>query len=805
MKENDTPKKKMNSKKKQKKKGKQKNNFKTTTGMNKYLQIIEQQSRKNKVSKKKANQKVKNKHLKEKKIIQLELEKRKQAMTTKTIDMNEDLVKILKKKNLDQIKKLFQKDKLKINMINPKNNNTLIHYACKFNNPEMLSFFLGIGGSQNLINYKDNHGKTCLHYLMAHFNSLDCTKILSDFEIDWNMVDSSGMNPLQTLIFNYITQGFEYHKILTLDVKQKNKKNVSKYEKMIKLFKFLIQKGSNYNSMDLQGNTVLQMAASKGLYKIILILFQFDDLLMNIKDSKGKTAIHKASRNGYHEIVSLLINNGSNANILDNNRQSSLDLARIYEQNKCVTILENFLESQQDLNNSTDDENDDDDDDSGGGDHEDGDEEVGDEEEGTNKKSGKYNEILTLSKQQSQVIQSKVNIKIPFQIQKIVNSFSKARTFNICVLGPHHSGKTKLVDRLIFKNYFSQYVQGIENKYKQFIIVEGKEMLLNITDVSGEDIYEIFIEKWINGSDGFILNFSIDQSVSMINTIKNVYLKKISQIKKKKINQIPFIILSNKNDLINEKEYSKNGKLLNDKAQKLTEKYNRAFIETSAKNNMNINNAFIEIIKIMYNLENREQLINKEEQLQQEREQKKIKQTMKMREERIQKREKKKKKKRKNEKKSQKDKDKDKKKKKKNTKNKSIESENDELLFTFNEILQDDVLLVIFEQYLKDQYAEENLLFVNQVKKFQKIDPQENGLLAICAKQIFKDYISNLSEFEVNIEGHIRKEIYEDIQQNNFNTNIFDKALKSVLAILSTDSYYGFMESPYLERIYKLL
>ncbi|KAJ6237198.1 leucine-rich repeat [Anaeramoeba flamelloides] len=862
--------------------------------MNKFLSIIEEKTKKKlflfpesnndnkKNDKGNKNKEEVEKEDEEEELIKLELEKRKQIMSAQTIEMNDDLLKLIKKRDFQIIKKLFQKGKLKINMIDPKDNSTLIHYVCHWGNPEILSYLLRRDGAQEFVNLKDTYGKSPLHYLMEKGNSLDCVQLLSDFEIEWDVVDSTGMNPLQTLIYSYVGKGIDHsnnnrnnnnsqnqnttkNEILNGN-KQINDQN-NNYKTMIQLFEYLIQRGSNYNSMDFKGNTVLHVASSKGLYRIVAILCNLENLLINITDSKGKTAILKASRNGYHEIVKHLIKFGADPNILDNNRQSALDLARIYEQTKCINILEKYYETQSELIQES---------------NELIELESEKEKEKLNKINNRNNNnnknnqyINNDNNKNKQKLNSRVDIKIPFKIKGIVENFSEARTFKVCILGPHRSGKTKLLDRLIFRNYFSQYVQGLENQYKKFIIIEGKEMLLNITDVSGEDIYEIFLEKWIKDSDGFILNYSIDQDIKWFNQIENFYLKKISQIKNKKIHQIPFIILSNKNDLINEKEHSKNSKILNDQGKKLANKYNRVFIETSAKNNMNINQTFVEIIKIMYNLENRENLIHKETKLQQEKEKRESKFKLKKREERKIKREKqkrlsqkrskqlnyfrqqqrqlqqkqqskgrgvkekvergqekerekerekekekerereknmKKNMKKKNEKKNPKTQKKSKgkfsrvfKKKKPKPVNLDFNNNDEELLFTFNEILEDEVLFAIFEQYLKDQYAEENLLFYKEVNKLKKIDPEENGLIVLCAKQIFKDYVSNVSEFEINIEGHIRKEIYQDVQQNNFSLDMFDKALKSVIAILSTDSYYGFMESPYIERIYQLL
>ncbi|KAJ6243251.1 ankyrin repeat [Anaeramoeba flamelloides] len=828
----------------------------------------------------------------EKQFLEKQRNQRNKINNIETIEMNEELIKAIKKRSLEKIKKLFQKKKAKINMIDPKDKSSVLHYVCLWGNPEILSFLLSIDGSKELLNLKDKIGRTPLHRLMQKGINMDCVQLLSDYDVDWNVVDASGSNPLQTLVYsvqgktkylnsiecnfennnnynnnNYNNNNYNDNEMKkndrTINSENKNINNnenniktnsenndinksktsnissnrsssngsndssgnnnsnsnsntnpnnnhnnnfennseiINQYLTRLKILDFLLSQECNYNSMDLKGNTVLQVAASKGLFKIVSRLLEIPDCNINTHDSKGLTPLHKASRNGYYQIVKILIEKGANISLLDHNKKSALDMAKMYQQEKCVEILEEFVNKNKNLINTSNDQNDYD-------------------NHNNHNNNDDENNITNL-----------VDIRIPFQIQGIVEGFPKSKTFKICVLGAEKSGKTKLVDRFIYGNYYPQYLQGIENVHHKFIIVEGREMLLHIYDVSGEQIYELFLEKWINECDGFILNYSIDQTEQCFDQMETKYIKKIVNLKQKQnYNEIPFAITSSKNDLKNKNQ--ENEELLRQKAKTLSEKLSCSFVETSAKNNMNINTTFVSIVKQMYNLLNRDEIIKKEENEKRKAEERENQLKVKKREARKIQRENRKN----NEDSGELEKSKvhftklfkNKKRNKSNNQNnnnsnnnnnnktnninKNNKTNNDEEKFDpqkiipFKDIIQDEILLMIFEQYLKDRYAEENLLFYKEVKKFQKIHPEETGLIAYYAKRIFNNYVSNTSEFEVNIEGNIRKDISLKIEKTSFHPDMFNNALKSVVTILSTDSYNGFIESKYYTKLLKLL
>ncbi|KAJ6233361.1 ankyrin repeat [Anaeramoeba flamelloides] len=785
----------------------------------------------------------------EKKALELEEKVEKLHLISKEqIPITETFKYALEKCDLITIKKLFKKKKASLNMIEIETRKSPLHFACEIGNSELLSFLLNLEQGPRYMNTKDIYGRTPLHILNQTSLNLDCVHLLSDFEADFNITDRCGSNALHLLIRNFV---------LKTEVNNET-------EKMNKLLDLIIKKGCNYNAVDNKGKSPLQIACAKGYVQAIQRLVQEDDCDLNNQDTSGCTALHSASRNGFPEIAQILVENGADPYLTDNNGQTATDLARLFEQPECVQTLEMFLLFSP-LNQNND-------------------------EKETLKKiqNNKIEDYLyqqnfdTFNNENSQSKRrkKKIQIKFPFRIENFTKNFSKVKTFNICVIGPHYTGKTKLVDRFCFPTYFDEYVPSVEKKRKKFVIVEGKEMLLNIIDICGKDVYHPFWEKWISQSDGFIFTASTDTPIELFKElIMNKIVKLICQIKNiQDIKLIPSIVTVCKCDLTSQKDEEKKSdknsknnikkKIINTKKNdNLDDQYHNIensykiasdialeisspFFKSSAKNNVNINLVFQEIVNQIYKLDKREELIEREEkELKMKKETEKNEKRIR-RQERLNKRtnilnnQKKMRRIRKisfsakskyefikdkissNNKNDNNNDDNDNRlnnnhhnsnDNKKNTNmdmdmdmnmNNNMNRNNDikkkdenKPIIPFMEIIENPELQDVFEKYLKSRYCEENLLFIRDVNKFKLIDANEKALIILSAKRIFNDYVSTDSEFQINIEGSVRDQVTKKVNNSQFDEEMFQSAYISVLGILKNDSYPGFLHSEYYNFI----
>ena len=151
----------------------------------------------------------------------------------------------------------------------------------------------------------------------------------------------------------------------------------------------------------------------------------------------------------------------------------------------------------------------------------------------------------------------------------------------IIILGESMVGKTCLITRYTNDKFGGRYLctVGIDFQ-KKTIEKNNKKILLQIWDTAGQERFRNVTKNYFNNSQGFVLAYDINNR----ETFEKVEYW-IEEIKAKADENIKCILIGTKCDLdkreVNEEE-----------GIELGEKYGFKFLETSAKENININEAF---------------------------------------------------------------------------------------------------------------------------------------------------------------------------------------------------------------------
>ncbi|KAG8929726.1 Ras- protein rsr1 [Tulasnella sp. 419] len=176
------------------------------------------------------------------------------------------------------------------------------------------------------------------------------------------------------------------------------------------------------------------------------------------------------------------------------------------------------------------------------------------------------------------------------------------RSFSTVVLGAGGVGKSALTLRFIRNTFADGYDPTIEETYRKHMTVDGELCSIEVLDTAGAEQFTAVNEYYIRGSNGFILVFSLTQEISMrevellrqrIYRIKGMNPPIPSSDGTPTLSPIPMVIVGTKSDLIAEREVSR------DVMNKLTTLWGIPFYETSAKNDWNITEVFVEIVRQM--------------------------------------------------------------------------------------------------------------------------------------------------------------------------------------------------------------
>ncbi|KAF8266848.1 small GTPase superfamily [Lactarius quietus] len=151
----------------------------------------------------------------------------------------------------------------------------------------------------------------------------------------------------------------------------------------------------------------------------------------------------------------------------------------------------------------------------------------------------------------------------------------------IAVLGSRSVGKSSLVVQFTENQFIDSYYPTIENTFTKGVNYKGVEYECDIIDTAGQDEYSILNSKHAIGIHGFVLVYSVT-SRNSFDMIQIVYDKIINFCG---IKEIPCVIVGSKIDLSQRQVQPAEG-------EELAKANRAAWVETSAKNNINVAKVF---------------------------------------------------------------------------------------------------------------------------------------------------------------------------------------------------------------------
>ena len=166
----------------------------------------------------------------------------------------------------------------------------------------------------------------------------------------------------------------------------------------------------------------------------------------------------------------------------------------------------------------------------------------------------------------------------------------KRKDIRITILGDSAVGKTALISRFLTQNFEEHYLTtiGKDKLEKKVVMKDGNEIKLIIWDTAGQERFHSIATSTIKGSHGIILTFDLTKR-SSFNSLES-WLNDI----KENSNEVPVVIFGNKCDLF------ENYEVENEEAKKFAKEHNLQYFETSAKQNVNVQEGFNSIAEIAY-------------------------------------------------------------------------------------------------------------------------------------------------------------------------------------------------------------
>merc|ERR1712098_41117 len=149
---------------------------------------------------------------------------------------------------------------------------------------------------------------------------------------------------------------------------------------------------------------------------------------------------------------------------------------------------------------------------------------------------------------------------------------------------------------MICNEFPDYYDPTIEDKYSVLKVCDRQESMFDILDTAGQEEYLALVDDWIRCSKGYVLVYSItdvnswQELTDFYDAIVQFYslIQRIHEIEDIQMKDVPLVVVGNKCDLKKDRRVDKN------MVANQCREWGCAFFEASAKENINVEEAFFE-------------------------------------------------------------------------------------------------------------------------------------------------------------------------------------------------------------------
>ena len=223
--------------------------------------------------------------------------------------------------------------------------NTPLHVAVWHERKKVAWFLIKKFGCD--INIRDPSGKTLLHRVCKYGSVSLVQSLIRDYNADTNARDNEKNTPLHVAVLNGKKEiAFFLIETFGCDINIRDPSGKTLLHRMCKsgnvsLVPLIYDYNADINARDIESNTPLHVAVLNGKKEVALFLITKFGCDINIRDTSGKTLLHRmCSRHGSISLVQSLIHDyNADTNARDDKKNTPLHVAALYGKKEVMLSL----------------------------------------------------------------------------------------------------------------------------------------------------------------------------------------------------------------------------------------------------------------------------------------------------------------------------------------------------------------------------------------------------------------------------------------------------------------------------------
>lgn len=174
------------------------------------------------------------------------------------------------------------------------------------------------------------------------------------------------------------------------------------------------------------------------------------------------------------------------------------------------------------------------------------------------------------------------------EVQVVTNA--TVPLFKVIVIGSGGVGKSALTLQFMYDEFVEDYEPTKADSYRKKIMLDGKEAQIDILDTAGQEDYAAIRDNYIRSGEAFLCVYSIleQESLNATEELREQVLRVKNDDK-----TVPFLLVGNKTDLESRRSVSQ------ESAIELARQWGVPYVETSAKTRQNVDQVFIELMRMI--------------------------------------------------------------------------------------------------------------------------------------------------------------------------------------------------------------